>query len=1429
MNQDLSVSAFNPEFSFENMNLRLSTNESNTLLSWVNEKGTSPITLKEEIQGTALGVEVINHNIVLFTHKESQENPDHIYKIYVGEEGAFKLEPLYNGNLGFKLTHPLETLASYESDLVQKVYWTDGEKQPRVINIVGDIKEGIDTQFDFIPTLQLKESVKVEKQLGATGMFAPGVIQYAFTYYNKYGQESNIFYTTPLNYISYKERGASPEDKVENAFKITIENVDTNFEYLRIYSIQRTSIDATPICKRIQDIAITDNLEWVDENSHSKGKKASFTDTGTTGDSVDPTELLFKGGEVISAETMAQKDDTLFLGNIKVSRQLIESEERDNIKEAVTLKSDNRAFTPVPVSSGSYAYANQLTSSGGETRDKNTTVPCAGFKTSDWYRCGVQFQHESGKWSDPIWVRDEQITTIPSEGTGNDAGKISVPIISGELKIEKDSEGKYPLFEDLEKAGYKKIRPVVVFPSMMDRTVICQGVANPTMWTPKHRGDEGITSDGDLYAQSSWFFRPYEYDWELFLSTAEPPELVTSISDTTNIPISNFALHYTQRNVEINTPVSDPVSNLPAYDPKYIRKVEIEGDFDYSNKFRIDSKFRTLHSPDIEFDDQLQLLDFTGTRYQKVGAVTFKSTLSDIDIQTESPTISNRGSGFMHKAFFSEGPAGIISGLFYDDLIVDDFDDDASFHPYSASHASAKWLIYPWQSNGSLNNDINRPADKGNPTAVLKKKVISNLRYAETDIYQFNDTTNRTGNTFSISPQLFSSEEDTILKFSKKTETGSENMIYKGNIDTLLMPDNSDGKYFAWDSLEYDTKKHWFVYSDESTPFTSNAWCKFFSLDPDQSDWNGFRKWYGEDATGELTKLSWNYCNGHIGTSYVDLSIRKSPVRMKYKSTPHLVMIPETGYWYEKPYIKGSYPGDIDQLAIMEIQKDTDENTRFGGRSADAFRENKWLPCGIPVSLDAAIEEIIEEKEYKVLNFYYDYGDTYFQRYDCLKTYPFTREDVNQIVEIGSFMLETHVNIDGRYDRNRGQSNNLNMNPQNFNLMNPIYSQLDNFFTYRIQDDDTYKNNSYPNQITWSKTKSSNADIDMWNNVTLASTLELDGNKGQVTSLQRLNDQLICFQDSGISQILYNENTQISTKEGVPIEIANSGKVQGKRYLSNTIGCSNKWSIVTTPAGIYFMDSNEKSIYRLGEGLQNISQQGGFNTWCKLNIPSGDVKWTPDTFATFVGYYDRKNQDVLFINNSTALAFSEKVNAFTSFYDYGGAPFFCDLDDKDIWIKENKLWLHQAGEYCNFFGTEDAPNYKPYWMTLVGNPEPQLDKIFTNLEFRACVDGEGEEADGKYTPYLPFTTLETWNEYQHGLANLKNLRGHSAFMHDMEQGVASLKRKFRTWRCDIPRNNMSVSHKTDRMRNPWLYLKLSKVSDTSKRTEIHDVMMTYFI
>ena len=85
--------------------------------------------------------------------------------------------------------------------------------------------------------LQLKETVEIERQTGTSGDFEPGAIQYAFTYFDRFMQESNIFYTTPLYYTSHPDRGANPTDRCSNSFKITVNNPDTNFQYLRIYSI----------------------------------------------------------------------------------------------------------------------------------------------------------------------------------------------------------------------------------------------------------------------------------------------------------------------------------------------------------------------------------------------------------------------------------------------------------------------------------------------------------------------------------------------------------------------------------------------------------------------------------------------------------------------------------------------------------------------------------------------------------------------------------------------------------------------------------------------------------------------------------------------------------------------------------------------------------------------------------------------------------------------------------------------------------------------------------------------------------------------------------------------------------------------------------------------------------------------------------------
>ena len=1408
MQRDVSVSKHPAQFLYDGLNVRLTARESDTLLSISNEKGTFDV--ETSIQGTYLGHCMLNQYLVVFSHSETK---DYIYRIDLSKEYPAKVVLYGNaeGHSSLGFSAHIDAIASYESKTIQKVYWTDGINQPRIINIApeydGEIESYNSTSFDFIPTLKLEEEVVVQKLLGTPGEFAPGVIQYAFTYYNKYGQESNIFYTTPLYYISYPDRGGSPEDKISNAFKITIKNVDDNFDFLRIYSIQRTSINATPFCKRVQDMLIS-------EMSSKDGKKyMNYTDTGTNGDSIDPTELLYKGGERIIASTIEQKDNTLFLGGISISRESLSDIQfsvdslEETRKQGWFNQPSQRSIYMKGGYSQSYSYANQLTAFTSSLENEST--PCSGFKRGNVYRCGIQFQHITGKWSEPIFITDVKVTGSCSYNYDDNSATtcIKLPCIKGTIPAS--------IITKAYNKQYRKVRPVVVFPEPQDRNILCQGVIAPTVYTNKH------DKDNNPKRQSSWFFRPYKNGSFVNDNMTVAPASYDKNADPT--------LQYCERNIDSNSPVEGGT----AFNPVRIREVEIQGSFENDNKFKVSIDTVSMHSPDITFGEQLAVTDFSGMSGQKVGDVIFTNTLSDIDIQTETPTIGSIGSGFVHKTFNTENSYGIGAGLYYDDSVVDENGD--KIEAYNKLKQSGKWLVYPWQGTGSLNNDINRPADKGVASAKLKKKVISNLRYASTEF------STSFPNVWASNIQLFSSDEVSIVKLGDD--------VYQGNIDTSITPDFSDGVYLALESLTVDGTRpkdgHWeafgIKYTEDNTEFNSTHWLKTWSLKENVGEQQGLRIWYGSN---------WAWLGQDVGDDYIDFDRKKLPVRMKYKSTPHLVFNIKN---------KDAFSTTEYSLPIVEITQNVNDSLRFGGRSKDARMANNWVPCGKPKAITENSSCTIE----------YSYGDTYFQRYDCLKTYPFTPEDLNQIVEIGSFMLESYINIDGRYDRNRGQLNNLNMTPQNFNLINPVYSQTDNFFTYKILDEDYYINNTFPNQITWTKEKSSGADVDLWTNITLASTYDMDGSKGEVVSLNTWKDQIFCFQNKGVSNILFNSRVQIPVSDGVPIEISNNYKVDGYKYLSDGIGCNDKWLIKETSSGIYFVDSVGSHLLHIGDGgLQDLSEKCNMTTWFKDN--AGSIVKT---------VFDDINHDVYLVQGEggKALCFSEKLGQFTGFYDYDNINLIETYNNHVFTMKDRSLWRMFDGEYCNFFGTN-----KPWSLTFISNggDKMTLDKIFTNLEFRACVEGEGSNGSSsevnvfdstfdftfhtsgevtpsaKYTPYLPMDYLETWDEYQHGIANLSWKNGHSAFLHHTRDKGGSLKRKFRIWRCDIPRDNVGSStgasstfddtfdytfrggkqtrkaHPNDRMRNPWLFIKLQKnAAETGKylhKTELHDLMVTYF-
>ena len=214
--------------------------------------------------------------------------------------------------------------------------------------------------------------------------------------------------------------------------------------------------------------------------------------------------------------------------------------------------------------------------------------------------------------------------------------------------------------------------------------------------------------------------------------------------------------------------------------------------------------------------------------------------------------------------------------------------------------------------------------------------------------------------------------------------------------------------------------------------------------------------------------------------------------------------------------------------------------------------------------------------------------------------------------------------------------------------------QNNNFITQHDLDED-FNLDAYRSSITWTLEKHDSADVDEWTHITLASTLKLDGDKGICRALRRINNSIISFQDRGISEILFNSRTQLSTQDGVPVEIANSGKVDGKRYITNKYGCVNKWSIIEGKNALYFVDNINKAFCAFnGQAIDNLSTRLGFGAWFR---EINDIEpWKPLAFNNIVSYYDKVHSDIYLVrgveDNKPCLVYNETLGAFTSFFDY---------------------------------------------------------------------------------------------------------------------------------------------------------------------------------
>lgn len=1837
MQQDTSVSKQMGNYLQDARNIRIITTGNNTTLSITNERG--PAVMSQEYKGICLGYGILNNKVVVFTTESVTVNCSDIFpqalqsetyavntdseqkilkldRIYVtqingddatteciypykesdyvelidnvGDKALWKTDwqEIQNMSLNFDTEHPIETLPIYEAENVQKIYWTDNLNQPRMINIAVDdaIRQKWNkNSFDFLPELKLQERVSVERKEDASGAFAPGVIQYAFSYYNLYGQESNIFFITSLLYVGYENRAGSPEEKIQNAFSIKVDNVDTNFQYLRIYSIQRTSIEGTPIVRRVADIDL----------SKINNYTAVFTDNGLYGETIDPSALLFIGGEEIAVETMCQKDNTLFMGNITIKRPQIAQDIRDIIRK------EFKNLVHCKYKSHKVDYLSRIPYPQ-EKHGSHATVETS-YKANEYYRLGIQFQYKNGRWSEPCYIDDFQQTKYPYMNTVNqkkgDDNYLAtykylpiftiIPIkkVDGTDSYERDSYW-IQVMQALKDAGYKRLRLLTVFPKEDERTVICQGVANPTIYTNDMR------STNKLHSQASWFFRPM---------TQTGSCLAGAENTMQTSPQSRGALVNDNATVAGRCVQQRGGSGNLTYDRRFTNHgcgVEFSTAFFNGDVPRIDWSFLTINSPECDDVDNFYYTGVTNTHMFHVGDITVDRTLACMDLKTDTPPIA--GSGFKEKIqFVGKGPCGIISSYCYNDDIVDDWKDrygstikvDGRKLFGDESSKLVDWLVFAWQRPGSLNNDAERRADMGTKTADLKKKTISNLRVSDNTVYfgnyraphGTNDNQEQTQTQEQIqtivserelellgNPKYFHSKHLEIEKINWEIQQTMHDInnvekylytlysaVYMGNSDFLVGGNRFASLYFKnalgifemepiyleaydqsivnlsdagvedelselkrdgttflsnwYDDKFYKSEEQHIEIIDGTTNlnetidansnskigipgYTFEFWNKLseaekhqyektrsillgFSEDTQNANDNGEQIAIWSSLTRDKIRRIYPDGNYQVyrasdsGDYDANLGGKNIPVPLRYRSTPHLVAKIKypfvwstintfdtttmnttkrnyfmNGLWSGATYVKSGdvqayakkyddltgilnhlafslMPGraerhivqliveqdyqtvldvDVDRqndeqehlsyprgyplyddnlnmdniLPVVELRKDYDESTMFGGKTEQALMDNIWIPAGESVyigSLEQTIQDaniattritreallnaypvdnynhgdlddddsnanqqqfdnegededenqneteqtldrpvyVIEPEDssnistdpfnshpihidnpninndedntligidfepkieksdediwkplvigidnaedpnerpgfkddHQIYNIFeegqnvymlrsfttwdsaisYVVGDTWYQRYDCLKTYPYADGDLNNIIEMLSCMLETHVNLDGRYDSNRGLIDNLYMDNTNFNLINPAYNQRDDYYVQRLLDKDFYERKYFNNQFTWSVEKHVAEKIDKWINTSLTSIYNISGDNGAITALRVFNDKIFCFQENAVSNILFNYRVQIPTSDGMPIQISNNYKVEGVQLYAQQIGCINKYSISISTDGLYFIDSVTKQLMRIGEkGIDSLSvakqMSDYFNT-----LPQ--QKCTPENY-TVKTFFDSNNKDLYVMSQDESLVFSEKLNEFSSFMSYRKLPAMFNIFDNfySIYASDvNTLYKMFAGEYNYAF-----EEVMPYSITYIANGLADrqnlttLDKTFTNLDLHVDV----WDYNDNLTDDFAFTKLRVWNEYQDT---------QDVDLADSLHNPANLKKKFRTWHIDIPRNKkipsiVSRFGKRDRIRNQWCKVKLwNDYPKSGDRIELHDINTVFYI
>lgn len=359
-----------------------------------------------------VGWVAMREDIILFTTSNSSPNPTNtlsqIWKLtYDKTTLNTNIELLYNNYLNLSLEYPIANPgmieARYETAILQNIYWTDNNSEPKVVNVADPNLYAVDPRLLNLATITSPFIPIPTKVNQSGGGLKTGVHQVAYRLSKNSGGETNWFLPSyPINIVQsdeeidpiatfefnttyelinrgYEGGGADliPSLPTNKSINYKISGIDTNYTRIEIAHIYKKSFIAEYNINIVaNEPVVTDTL--------------SFTLSGLENDIVPVTFEEFNGFNEIFKKvgTITAKNNYLFLGNIQTTNKELNWDSRayrfnasgisdvlDDLGNSTNIDSSNwiladnhAAINPNddPTSTANYLYQSDGTTLGGE-------------------------------------------------------------------------------------------------------------------------------------------------------------------------------------------------------------------------------------------------------------------------------------------------------------------------------------------------------------------------------------------------------------------------------------------------------------------------------------------------------------------------------------------------------------------------------------------------------------------------------------------------------------------------------------------------------------------------------------------------------------------------------------------------------------------------------------------------------------------------------------------------------------------------------------------------------------------------------------------------------------------------------------------------------------------------------------------------------